>query len=55
MRHVRKKMEMHYRTIHGVLDDVVEQWSLNSKLVLNQKIRRRLKLKVPKINSTNGS
>ena len=23
--HVREKVEKHYRTIHGVLDDVVEQ------------------------------
>ena len=25
MRHVREKVEKPYRTIHGVLDDVVEQ------------------------------
>ena len=25
VRHVREKVEKHYRTIHGVLDDVVEQ------------------------------
>ena len=24
-RHVREKVEKHYRTIHGVLDDVVKQ------------------------------
>ena len=29
VRHVREKVEKHYKTIHGVLDDVVEQMVIN--------------------------
>ena len=55
VRHVREKVEKQYRTIHGVLDDVVEQIVIEFEVGLESEDSSSSETESSRMKSRNGS